>query len=124
MVVYVPVASREAGGAVSSTNGRCNSLERGSAKARRARRAWLLSEGAGWGGDGETVPCWTCGVVLWFEDLYVDRIIPGERGGTYARWNVAPHCGLCSCRQGQCRTTVLRAAARLTVRDNAATVCA
>lgn len=93
---------------MSSTNGRCNSNERGSAKQRRARRRWLLSVEAGWGGDGFDVPCWDCGVLLEFEDLYVDRIIPGEDGGRYTRGNIAPHCCLCSCRQGQVRTTAIR----------------
>ncbi len=96
---------------MSRSRGRCNSAERGSSHARRSRRLWLLTEGAGWGGDGETVPCWECHVILWFEDIFVDRIIPGERHGRYTRDNIAPHCCLCSCRQGQRRTTQLRCAA-------------
>lgn len=92
---------------MSSTSGRCNSAERGSAANRRARKRWLLSPEAQWGGDGETVPCWECGVLCGPDDvdLVADRVIPGERGGTYARDNIAPHCSLCSCRQGQRRTT-------------------
>ena len=97
---------------MSSLNGRCNSNERGSSADRRARKLWLLSPGAGWGGDGETVPCWDCGVVLEYPDLIADRIIPGERGGTYRRDNIAPHCLPCSCRQGQFRTVQLAAARR------------
>lgn len=97
---------------MSSTNGRCNSNERGSAADRRRRRRWLLSPEARWGGDGETVPCWQCGVLLEFEDLFVDRIIPGERGGRYDRDNIAPHCELCSCRQGQWRTVEIGMARR------------
>ena len=93
---------------MSSTNGRCNSAERGSAAERRARKLWLLSPEAGWGGCGRWVPCWECGVLLEYEDIFVDRIIPGERGGRYWRCNIAPHCALCSCRQGQVRTTELR----------------
>ncbi|AXN53357.1 HNH endonuclease [Mycobacterium phage Thonko] len=89
---------------MSSTSGRCNSAERGSSYDRRSRKLWLLSVRAGWGGDGETVPCWDCGVLCEYEDLVADRIIPGERGGTYCRDNIAPHCLLCSCRQGQRRT--------------------
>lgn len=96
---------------MSSTNGRCNSAERGSSRSRRARKVWLLSVAAGWGGDGETVPCWDCGIILWFEDLFVDRIIPGERRGRYWRCNIAPHCEWCSCRQGQRRTMEIRRAA-------------
>ena len=98
---------------MSSRNGRCNSAERGSAEQRRRRKLWLLSPEAGWGGDGHDVPCWGCGVLLEFEDLFVDRIIPGERGGTYVRSNIGPHCELCSCRQGQARTTLLRLARRV-----------
>lgn len=92
---------------MSSTNGRCNSAERGSSYERRARRLWLVTVAAGWGGDGETVPCWECHVVLWVEDIYVDRLIPGERQGRYTRDNIAPHCAVCSCRQGQRRTSEL-----------------
>lgn len=67
---------------MSSTNGRCNSAERGSSHQRRARKAWLLSPAAGWGGDG----------------------------GRYTRDNIAPHCPLCPSRQGQRRTmAILRA---------------
>lgn len=90
-------------------SGRCNSRERGSSRERRARKLWLLSVRAGWGGDGETVPCWECGIILWFEDIFVDRIISGEDGGRYDRNNIAPHCQLCSCRQGQRRTMAIRA---------------
>ena len=93
---------------MSSTNGRCNSAERGSSHARRARRAWLVTPEAGWGGDGETVPCWDCGVVLEPCDIYVDRLVPGEDGGRYTRDNIGPHCAVCSCRQGQRRTVELR----------------
>lgn len=104
---------------MSSTNGRCNSRERGSALSRRRRRAWLLSADGGWGGDGVTVPCWECGVVLWDEDLFVDRIIAGERGGTYRRDNIAPHCCLCSCRQGQLRSVAIMGLKRGTLLDTA-----
>lgn len=37
--------------------GRRNSNERGSAANRRARRQWLVSPAAGFGGDGVQVPC-------------------------------------------------------------------
>lgn len=98
---------------MSSTNGRCNTNERGSSHERRRRKLWMLSALAGWGGDGETVPCWECGVLLWFEDLICDRLWPGELGGRYTRDNIAPHCGLCSCRQGQRRSTAILALKRL-----------
>lgn len=88
--------------------GRCNSAERGSSADRRARRQWFLDPESGWGGDGETVPCWECLFVMEEPDIFVDRIIPGERHGRYWRDNIAPHCEWCSCRQGQRRTTELR----------------
>lgn len=91
-------------------NGRPCGDPRGSAAQRRARKVWLLSPAAGWGGDGETVPCWECDVLLEIDDVFADRIIPGEDGGRYVKANVAPHCSLCSGRQGQRRTIALRKA--------------
>jgi hypothetical protein len=79
-----------------------NGNERGSSYTRRARKAWLLSPAAGWGGDGIDVPCWTCGVLVGTDlELFADRLIPACQGGTYRRDNIAPHCALCSHRQGQ-----------------------
>lgn len=78
-----------------------NGNDRGSSADRRRRKLWLISPEAGWGGDGETVPCWECSVLLELPDLFADRIIPGCVGGTYARTNIAPHCDRCSHRQGQ-----------------------
>lgn len=80
-----------------------NSNQRGNTRDRARRKALLLSPAGGWGGDGETVPCWECGVLCGpvDVDLCVDRIIPAARGGTY--WdpdNIAPHCSQCSHRQG------------------------
>lgn len=80
-----------------------NGNQRGSSYQRRARKAWLLSPEAGWGGDGQSVPCWECGVLCGPDDaeLIADRIIPWCQGGTYIRSNVAPHCDRCSHQQGQ-----------------------
>lgn len=100
---------------MSSTNGRCNTNERGSSYERRARKAWLLSVAAGWGGDGESVPCWECDVLVEAEDLIADRIIAGEHGGRYVRANIAPHCPLCSGRQGQRRTVAIVNAKRAVI---------
>lgn len=67
---------------------------RGSAASRRARKTWLLSPDAGFGGDGTTVPCaHRCGAVLTFATVEADRIIPG---GPYARHNVQPACRDCN----------------------------
>lgn len=93
-------------------NGRPLGDPRGNSMARRRRRIWLLSIEAGWGGDGETVPCWDCGVLLEFDDLFVDRIIRGEDGGRYTNDNVAPHCCPCSGRQGQARSIAIVVAKR------------
>lgn len=97
---------------MSSTRGRCNTNERGSAADRRARKLWLVSAAAGWGGDGQDVPCWECGVLVELEDLIADRIVGGEDGGRYTRDNIAPHCPRCSGQQGQRRTTTIVAARR------------
>lgn len=85
---------------------------RGSSYDRRARRAWLLSPSAGFGGDGTKVPCWECGALVDDDTMIVDRIIPGELGGTYRRDNIRPHCRTCSCRQGARRTLELWQARR------------
>ena len=90
---------------MSSTRGRCNSNERGSSYDRRARRAWLVSAAAGFGGNGVKVPCWECGRLLTEDEVIPDRLVPGELGGTYRRSNIrGPHCRGCSCRQGARRT--------------------
>ena len=87
---------------MSSRCGRTNRNERGSSYDRRARRAWLVSAAAGFGGDGVKVPCWECGVMLTEDNVIPDRIVPGSEGGTYRRSNIrGPHCPTCSCRQGQ-----------------------
>lgn len=91
----------------------CTTDGRGSSRDRLARKLWLLSPDAGWGGDGTDVPCWECGVLVELIDLVCDRIIPGERGGRYNRGNIAPHCALCSHRQGQRRTAAIVRLARM-----------
>ena len=97
---------------MSSRLGRTNRNERGSSYDRRARRAWLVSPAAGFGGDGVKVACWECGKMLTEDQVIADRIIPGVAGGTYRRSNIrGPHCALCSCRQGAKLTAQLRAAA-------------
>lgn len=96
---------------MSSICGRSNRNERGSSYDRRARRKWLVSEAAGFGGDGVKVPCWECGKLLTEDDVIPDRIVPGSAGGTYRRSNIrGPHCTVCSCRQGARMTAEIRAA--------------
>jgi hypothetical protein len=102
--------------------GTSNRDARGSATARRARRAWLVKvfEANVTG----MCRCYRCGVLLYNEDDYrtsyfaalavpdgvwdgvqprpltVDRIIPGCRGGTYRRENIRPACGPCNSETG------------------------
>lgn len=92
--------------------GTTNGNERGGTEARRRRRAWLIET------YQSDVPgfarCYRCGRLVYNPDDYsaesclvvqtpegifaarpltVDRIIPGARGGTYARTNIRPACG-------------------------------
>lgn len=65
--------------------------KRGNCRDREARRRWMKSPEAGFGGNGETVPCVHCGIDLHHPEA--DRIVPG---GTYARTNVQPACRGCN----------------------------
>lgn len=70
---------------------------RGSAQARRRRRAWLLSADAPFGGDGESVPCLHCTELLTNQNMEVDRFpICGHDGGSYRRDNIVPSCRYCN----------------------------
>lgn len=109
---------------MSSRCGRTNRNERGSSYDRRARRAWLVSAAAGFGGDGVKVPCWECGKMLGVDEVIPDRMVPGEHGGTYRRANIrGPHCMTCSCRQGARRTAELRAASDPYTDDDTCRTC-
>jgi hypothetical protein len=63
--------------------------KRGSSRERRARREWLVKPEAGFGGNGEKVPCVHCGAMVTACDMDVDRIVPG---GSYRRDNIQPSC--------------------------------
>lgn len=101
------------------TRGTTNGAARGNSRDRRARRAWLLKTYA------SDVPgltrCYRCGALLYNPDdsvselfgvvellesgkavqqLTVDRIIPGCKGGTYRRSNIRPACGPCNSETG------------------------
>lgn len=56
----------------------------------------MLSSAAGFGGDGEKVACVHCGLMLDFETVEADRVVPGSRGGSYRRENVQPACRRCN----------------------------
>lgn len=76
--------------------GTTNRNARGSSYSRRIRRAWLLATF----GDGETCPCYRCGIELNDSTITADRIIPGCEGGTYRRGNIRPACGPCNSETG------------------------
>jgi hypothetical protein len=80
--------------------GRSGGETRGNAYNRRRRKAWLLATF----GDGETCPCFACGVLLDVRTLTVDRIVPGVRGGRYVRGNIRPACRACNCAGGAALT--------------------
>lgn len=65
---------------------------RGNSYQRRARKLYLM---ATHGVEG-IVTCYLCSVPMGLVELTVDRIVPGARGGTYARTNIRPACGPCN----------------------------
>jgi hypothetical protein len=66
---------------------------KGNSRQRRARKHWLLSEAAGFGGNGSNVPCaFHPDELLTFATVTADRILPGSLGGTYERKNLRPAC--------------------------------
>lgn len=78
------------------TRGTSNKNQAGSSRDRRRRKLWLLATF----GDGVTVACVHCAVVLFYSTLSVDRVVPGCRGGTYRRGNIQPSCLPCNSRLG------------------------
>jgi hypothetical protein len=82
--------------------GTTNRNARGGAPQRRARKLWLLSPAAGFGGDGEKVACsFDCGTMLDFETVTADRFpVAGCDGGGYARTNIRPACLRCNSSEG------------------------
>lgn len=75
---------------------RAGGEKRGNSKDRRARKHWMLKQ---WG-DGQRCNCVHCGGELTYETLTVDRIIPGESGGSYRRENIQPSCMACNRERG------------------------
>lgn len=45
-------------------------------------------------------PCYRCGLILTFDTITVDRIVPGIEGGRYIRKNIRPACAPCNCETG------------------------
>jgi hypothetical protein len=89
--------------------GYSNGNDNGNSDDRRARRLWLVSPAAGFGGDGEKVLCQVCrAVYVTVSNMVVGRIVPRTKGGTYRRGNIRPECAPCSCREGQRAATEIR----------------
>jgi hypothetical protein len=74
--------------------GSSHQARKGNSYQRRARRLWLLSPAASFGGNGEKVPCVHCGAMVDYDTMHVDRI---ECGGSYNRDNIQPSCSHCNC---------------------------
>jgi hypothetical protein len=70
---------------------------------RAARKRFLLSPEAGFGGDSRTVECNWCGDPLTLETITVDRFPDcGHNGGTYRRNNIVPACQPCNSEACSC----------------------
>lgn len=102
--------------------GTTNGNARGGSEDRRRRREWLVQTYRanedvilidtflvdplvvgvipGTEGAHPACRCYRCGQLLTADTLTVDRIIPGCRGGTYARTNIRPACGTCNSSTG------------------------
>lgn len=93
--------------------GTSNANDRGSTRDRRARRKWLMENyradmDLARPGDPEftvyaplgrgipAVRCYRCGDVLGIDEVTIDRIKPGHKGGRYTRDNIRPACGPCN----------------------------
>lgn len=75
--------------------------KRGNSKDRKARKLWLLSPAAGFGGNGDFAPCAmkvspACQEIVDYASMDVDRIDPGCFGGRYVRGNIRPACKPCN----------------------------
>lgn len=95
--------------------GTSNGNVSGNAEDRRRRKVWLVNEFRAdvdvlaWDSKtgeviatadrGKGIPacrCFRCGRLLTVDTVFVDRRIPGAKGGTYARNNIRPNCSCCS----------------------------
>lgn len=82
---------------IHETPKRAGGDRRGNPRNRRARKIYLLSPKAGFGGDGTKVGCVFCDAVLDYDTVQADRI---EAGGSYRRDNVQPACAPCNKARG------------------------
>lgn len=93
------------------SRGTSNGNARGNTRDRELRKLWLLKTYAAntrvlmWRelADNEFVDacrCYRCGILLTFETVTVDRIVPGCKGGKYVRNNIRPSCAPCNSETG------------------------
>lgn len=103
---------------LANRRGTTNRNVRGSTRDRAARRRWLvetfranydvdhLGFTVALGAGTPACRCYRCGKLLAEYTVTVDRIVPGNHGGTYRRNNIRPCCGLCNAATGsQARRT-------------------
>jgi len=88
--------------------------KRGNSRDRKARKMWLLSPAAGFGGNGDMAPCAMkidsqCQEIVDFVSMEVDRIIPGCLGGRYVRGNIRPACQPCNNRASHAQKAEVQA---------------
>lgn len=85
--------------------GTSNSNSRGNTVDRINRKNWVLKTFAANVSLGEEAACrcYRCGILLTFDTLTIDRIIPGKDGGTYRRNNIRPACASCNIWRGNQR---------------------
>jgi hypothetical protein len=93
---------------MASRRGTTNRNQRGNTRDRSARRAWLVATfqaNHSMTPDGKPCPsgqgakacrCYRCGTLLTYATVTIDRIVPGNHGGTYRRNNIRPACAKCN----------------------------
>ena len=79
--------------------GTTNSNARGNTRGRAARKLYLLKAYAS---DLPLPRCrrYRCGEPLALDEITVDRIKPGAKGGRYVRSNIRPACARCNSETG------------------------
>lgn len=78
--------------------GTTNRNDRGNTKDREARRWFLMNTYAA--DKLGYCRCYRCGKLLLLDQITVDRIVPGNHGGTYRRNNIRPACAKCNSATG------------------------
>lgn len=78
--------------------GTTNRNARGNSRDRAARRAYLVKVFAS--NQPGFVRCYRCGWLMYPDEITVDRIVPGCKGGTYRRNNIRPACSQCNSETG------------------------